>query len=750
MPLDAARWQIEIAAADRTAQAFASVERRMKSLEVKQAGLSASMNLGATAAGVASRGVVGLVSTIGRFSAVLGPAFLAWQTFKAGMESAQLIDQAEQLGVAMESLQAYRAVAMQTGVTTEQFDGALQKLTGSIGAANGGSDEAIRTFDRLGVKLLDGHRRLRPIDDLLPEIARGLLGVDNATERAALAQDIFGRSGQRLLTMLPQLAGGADALTEATRRQGMLVERDAAEAWNKLDTQLQIVGKTASTTLAALGAPIATQALEAVNAILTAILANLDRLKREAATAAQAQAQRAAAADVKQLEDQLAAARQRQAQFRPGSTGYGLEQGSIDALNRRLDAAREAEKQARQATMEAEEAAARADKLSISQPPPTTGVSNPAGKTAGAAVQKLDQRLHELQAERAALETALAAFDRRGGESVEAIDKRLDAQVKLDKRIFDVLKDVPANSPLAAQLTQEATAIARLNQQLGDRKKLLKIDEDAEQFIAAQKLERDTLYMSTEAALAYRLEQEAINRAKAEGIALTPELVDHLKTLAAAQAAAAEETRRAREWVEFEKQTFRGFFADLNQGLREGATVWDAFGNAGLNALNRIADKLIEMAADDLFTAAFGGSGGVGGIFSGVGDWLGGVFDSGPDIGTGFNPGFTGLYAEGGDYPAGQPRIVGENGWELDVPRTPGTVLNQRQLRRMLGGGAGDGREGGVSVTMPVTMHFGSNLTRAEMATFGEQIRAEVPKLAVAAILSAKSSSMGVRRALKR
>jgi hypothetical protein len=46
--------------------------------------------------------------------------------------------------------------------------------------------------------------------------------------------------------------------------------------------------------------------------------------------------------------------------------------------------------------------------------------------------------------------------------------------VTLDKKIFDVLKDVPPNSPLAVQLTKgEATAISQLNQKLDERKRLL-------------------------------------------------------------------------------------------------------------------------------------------------------------------------------------------------------------------------------------------------------------------------------------
>jgi hypothetical protein len=65
----------------------------------------------------------------------------------------------------------------------------------------------------------------------------------------------------------------------------------------------------------------------------------------------------------------------------------------------------------------------------------------------------------------------------------------------------------------------------------------------------------------------------------------------------------------------------RGFFVEFGQQLRSGANAWDAFKESGLNALGKIADKLMQMAADSLFANAFGGSssgGGLGGLLSGL------------------------------------------------------------------------------------------------------------------------------------
>lgn len=60
----------------------------------------------------------------------------------------------------------------------------------------------------------------------------------------------------------------------------------------------------------------------------------------------------------------------------------------------------------------------------------------------------------------------------------------------------------------------------------------------------------------------------------------------------------------------------RGFFVEFGQQLRSGASAWDAFKSAGLNALGKIADKLMQIAADNLFANAFGGStGGLASLF---------------------------------------------------------------------------------------------------------------------------------------
>ncbi|MGJ5032360.1 phage tail length tape measure family protein [Bradyrhizobium sp. HKCCYLS2038] len=137
----------------------------------------------------------------------------------------------------------------------------------------------------------------------------------------------------------------------------------------------------------------------------------------------------------------------------------------------------------------------------------------------------------------------------------------------------------------------------------------------------------------------------------------------------------------------------RGFFVEFGQQIRNGVSAWEAFKTSGLNALGKIADKLMSMAADKLFSSAFGGGSGGGGLLSLLG--LGG---GGGDLGN-----FTSIAAPGGGmmpfaaagggtFGAGAWGVVGEKGPELiKVNRGSVTVIPNHISRPYLPGFADGG-----------------------------------------------------------
>lgn len=568
------------------------------------------------AAGVASRQ---LLAVLGPLAAALSVAAAASYAWSAGMKAADYGEQAEQIGVSTDLLQAYRFAGAQAGIQTEQMDTAITKLAKTMGSAADGSKEQIELFQRLGVKLLDAQGELRPVSEILPEVARGVLAIGSTSQRTATLMELFGRSGAKMTTVLQEIAQGNDEVVAKARAAGAILDEEVIGAWDKVSDSLVRAQLAADTTFAKLGAPIATSALEAIEKLLKSINEVMDQINSKdgfwASVLAESRSKGRIGTGPNALRLETPAERnarllaEKQKELgTPAAQGReAMIQAEIDALARQgiID---------RQAGMETAEEAARRGRLPA-MGPASGGARNPAVKGGGSdpyakAIESAREYVASKRAETEAVgQTVLAAAQLKHQQDL------LNKATGEGKTLSDAQK---------AALQSLAGQMAEADNTLATAKFMDDTLTKGQEFIAQQQIERDTLYMTTEAAMAYRLEREMLNQATAAGIVLTAEQIAKIQELAGAQSAAAEQTRKAKEWVDFERETFRGFFSDLKRGLQEGQGIWDAFGNAAMNALNKIADKLMEMAVNDLFNAAFPG-----GISGGLGGLIGSLFDGG-------------------------------------------------------------------------------------------------------------------------
>lgn len=167
---------------------------------------------------------------------------LASSTAKLGDDVAKTADK---LNIGIEELQELRFAAERSGVATASFDTALEKMTRNIGLALEGTGAQKDALDALGLSAAD-------LATMLPEEALGVIAdrmakVETQAERAAIASDIFGRSGIGMLNMLRGGTKGLDELRAAARRTGYVLSEEAArdaEVFQDtlLDTQLTLKG----------------------------------------------------------------------------------------------------------------------------------------------------------------------------------------------------------------------------------------------------------------------------------------------------------------------------------------------------------------------------------------------------------------------------------------------------------------------------------------------------------------------------
>lgn len=133
-------------------------------------------------------------------------------------ESAEAAEQlhvaSERLGISAQGLLQWQHAAKLNGLAAEQFEASLAFLQRSLAGSVTGNKDAAAAFVKLGVKTKDAHGEIRPMDDILIDVAEGMHHIENPTERAGLAVKLFGRAGARLGPLLEHGADGVRALQE--------------------------------------------------------------------------------------------------------------------------------------------------------------------------------------------------------------------------------------------------------------------------------------------------------------------------------------------------------------------------------------------------------------------------------------------------------------------------------------------------------------------------------------------------------
>ena len=156
--------------------------------------------------GMAVRGVGNAFKALFAAAAVAGfSAFV-----KGAIDSADAFGKlSTRTGIAADKLQAYANAGKLADVSQSDLETGLRTLARTQGEAADGVKTYSEAYAKLGLSVKKADGSLKPSDQLLGEIAEKFADLPNGPEKAAIAMDIFGRSGSKLITLLN---GGSEAL----------------------------------------------------------------------------------------------------------------------------------------------------------------------------------------------------------------------------------------------------------------------------------------------------------------------------------------------------------------------------------------------------------------------------------------------------------------------------------------------------------------------------------------------------------
>lgn len=174
--------------------------------------------------GTLDQRIEGLTSKIKTFGAALAGGAIANAAKNFVIEQVamgdELVDTAARLGVTTDELQRFQFAAGQFSVGAEGAATALQFLNKNVALAAEGNATVADAFRQLGTHTKNAQGGIRPISELLPDLADGFAALPNDAVRTARAMEIFGRSGAALLPMLKGGRAGAEELSKEFDRLG--------------------------------------------------------------------------------------------------------------------------------------------------------------------------------------------------------------------------------------------------------------------------------------------------------------------------------------------------------------------------------------------------------------------------------------------------------------------------------------------------------------------------------------------------
>jgi hypothetical protein len=244
--------------------------------------------------------------------AILGTGFAVAGLTNAIRDVADFADEmgkaAQKVGTTTEALSGLKYAGDLADVSFEQLQLSLTKLAKSSEDFRDGSKSAVEAFGKIGID----PTKFDDTAQLFSAVADGLLRIDNAGRRAAVAQEIFGKSGAQLLPLLNSGSEGLKQAADEAARFGQIITGDAAKAAEEFNDNMTRLGKAVDGLKISLGsgligdlADLTTQFLAAAQAAdgfwgaLIGVTTNKDKIGKDL-TEAQSRL-----ANLKKLRDEL-------------------------------------------------------------------------------------------------------------------------------------------------------------------------------------------------------------------------------------------------------------------------------------------------------------------------------------------------------------------------------------------------------------------------------------------------------------
>lgn len=183
-------------------------------------------------------------SSAGLITTALTAGFAARFTNQLITQADQIGKVAKRIGITAEEYQKYTFAARRAGATNSDIEKSFKRLQKNVNDAEKGLTTAKDAFAQVGVSL-DQLRGKKPSEQF-NLVADALNRVENESEKAALAQDLFGRAGTALIPMLDTYK----ELGDEAERNGRIMSEESVKAAEDYKDAMENLNSTMKATIA--------------------------------------------------------------------------------------------------------------------------------------------------------------------------------------------------------------------------------------------------------------------------------------------------------------------------------------------------------------------------------------------------------------------------------------------------------------------------------------------------------------------
>lgn len=178
----------------------------------------------------------------------------------------------QKLGMSRKGFQEWDYILSQNGASIDSMKMGMKTLTNSLDKVSQSGSTAGTAFERLGISYDDLQGKSQ--EEVFEMTVKALQGVESETERAALANQLFGRSGQELAPLLNAGVGSVDELKQKAHDLGLVLDDETIDAGVNMTDALDTMHRafiTVGAGIASAVMPLITQFADYVSAHMPAI-----------------------------------------------------------------------------------------------------------------------------------------------------------------------------------------------------------------------------------------------------------------------------------------------------------------------------------------------------------------------------------------------------------------------------------------------------------------------------------------------